>query len=135
MNPTNRSGFAHFCAPHMDRDTESTESCSEEELADNKLQHEAVSQLARALIAWTPELIGPDVAACASHPAASMFAMFLTQLEIETRPRLQLRREVLAWLKGLGGNAGRQQHVLDKVMENGATIPAMVVYRLLRETD
>lgn len=128
MNPVNRSVFAGLRDAHWDRDTESTESCSEE-LAGDRLDHEAVSQLARALMAWTPELIGPDVAACASHPAAGTFALFLTQLEIETRPRLQLRNEVLAWLKGLGGNAAEQQQVLDKVGENGATIPAMVLYR------
>ena len=135
MNPVNRSIFSGLRDACREADTESTESCSEEEAAGNKLHHEAVSQLARALMAWTPELIGPDVAACASHPAASMFATFLTRLEIETRPRLQLRHEVLAWLKGLGGNAARQQQVLDKVGEDGATIPAMLLFRLLRETD
>lgn len=135
MNPVNRSVFAGLRDVRRDGDTESTESCSEEEVAGDGLHHEAVSQLALALMAWTPELIGPDVAACASHPAAGMFAMFLTQLEVETRPRLQLRREVLAWLTGLGGNTEKQQQVLDKVMENGATIPAMALYRLLREIN
>ena len=135
MNPINRSAFAGLRDAHRDGDTESTESCSEEEVAANRQYDETVSQLARALMAWTPELIGPDVTACASHPAAGTLAVFLTQLEIETRPRLALRREVLAWLKGLGGNPARQQQVLDRVGENSDTVPAMALYRLLRETD
>lgn len=135
MNPINRSAFAGFHDAHRDGDTESTESCSEEEVAANRQYDETVSQLARALMAWTPELIGPDVTACASHPAAGALAVFLTKLEIETRPRLALRRKVLAWLKGLGGNAARQQQVLDMVGEKSHAVPTMALYRLLRETD
>jgi hypothetical protein len=135
MNPINRSAFADFRDTHTDRDTESTESCSEEEAVANRQYDETVSQLARALMAWTPELIGPDVTACASHPAAGTLTVFLTQLEMETRPRLALRREVLAWLKELGGNAARQQRVLDMVGEKSDTVPAMALYRLLRQTD
>ena len=134
MNPVNRSVCAGLRDAQRDGDTESTESCSEEEVAANRQYDETVSQLARALMAWTPELIGPDVTACASHPAAGTLAVFLSQLEIETRPRLELRREVLAWLRGLGGDAARQRQVLDKVGENGGTVPAMALYRLLRQT-
>ena len=135
MNPVNRSVPTGFRDADRYADTESTESCSEEEVAANSRFDEAVSQLARALMAWTSELVGPDVVACASHPAAGALAVFLTQLEMETRPRLQLRREVLAWLKGLGGNAARQQQVLDRVGENSETASAMVLYRLLRDMD
>lgn len=135
MNPVNRFVRPVFHDAGRHDDTESTESCSEEEVAATRQYDETVSQLARALMAWTPELIGPDVTACASHPAAGTFALFLTELEIETRPRLELRREVLAWLKGLGGNAARQQHVLDKVGENIGAIPAMALYRQLRDTN
>ena len=135
MNPINRSAFAGLRDAHRDGDTESTESCSEEEVAANRQYDEKVSQLARALMAWTPELIGPDVTACASHPAAGTLAVFLTQLEMETRPRLALRREALAWLKGLGGHPARQQQVLDMVGEKSHTVPTMALYRLLRETD
>jgi hypothetical protein len=135
MNPINRSAFAGLRGAPMDDDTESTESCSEEEVAANRQHDETVSQLARALMAWTPELIGPDVTACASHPAGGALVVFLTKLEIETRPRLALRREVLAWLKGLGGNTARQQQVLDMIGEKSHTVPAMALYRLLRETD
>jgi len=42
---------------------------------------------------------------------------------------------VLAWLKGLGGNAARQQQVLDWVGENSETASAMGLYRLLRDMD
>ncbi|WP_194714509.1 hypothetical protein [Noviherbaspirillum soli] len=135
MNPINRSIPPGIRDPGRHDDTESTESCSEEEAAANRQYDETVSQLARALMAWTPELIGPDVPACASHPAAGMLALFLTELEVAARPRLALRREVLAWLKGLGGNAARQQQVLDKVGENSGTVPAMALYRLLREAN
>lgn len=135
MNPVNRFVSAGFYDAGRHEDTESTESCSEEEVAANRQYDETVSQLARALMAWTPELIGPDVTACASHPAAATFALFLTDLDRDTRPRLDLRREVLAWLKGLGGNAVRQQQVLDKVGENRNPVPAIALYRLLRESN
>lgn len=141
MNPVTRSELAGFRFAGRDADTastESTESCSEEEDAGNSAHEEAVVQLARALMAWSPELIGPDVAACASHPAAGTLAVFLTQLEMETRPRLQLRREALAWLNGLGGHAARQQQVLDKVRETsgtGAFGSAIALYQLLSKAD
>jgi hypothetical protein len=135
MNPVNRSLPAGFRDAGRPDDTESTESCSEEELAPNRQFEEKVSQLARALMAWSPELIGPDVPACASHPAADALVVFLTEPDVETRPRLALRREVLSWLKGLGGNAARLQQVMDKIGENGAVVPAMALFRQLRETN
>ena len=135
MNPVNRSLPAAFRDAGRQDDTETTESCSEEEMTSNREFDEKVSQLARALMAWSPELIGPDLTACASHPAADALSSFLTALEVETRPRLALRREVLDWLKGLGGNAQRQQQVLDKIGEHSGAVPAMALYRMLREMN
>lgn len=140
MNPVTRSALAGFRFADRNADivsTESTESCSEEE-AGNSPPEETVTQLARALMAWSPELIGPDFAACASHPAAGALAVFLTQLEVETRPRLQLRHEALAWLKGLDGQADRHRQVLDKVgvtAGTGASASAISLYQLLSKRD
>jgi hypothetical protein len=135
MNSVNRSGSSVLRFTEPDAETESTESCSEEEGQADTQKSEAISQLARALMAWHPGLIGPDVAACAVHPAAREFAVFLSQLEIEARPRLDLRREVLAWLQGFRGDTARQQRVLDTVGRSADAMPAMALYRLLREAD
>ncbi|MFS0753270.1 hypothetical protein ABC383_01035 [Noviherbaspirillum sp. 1P10PC] len=135
MNPVNRFVPAAFRDAGRHDDTESTESCSEEEVAANRQFEQTVSELARALMAWSPELIGPDVPACASHPAAGAPVEFLTELDVQTRPRLALRREVMAWLKGLGGNAQRQQQVLDGIGDNSGAVPAMALYQMLRDMN
>lgn len=129
MNPVNRFSRTGLHADGRD-ESETTESGSEDEApADARFENTA-SELARALMAWSHTLIGPDFPACASHPAADALARFLTTLEVETRPRLILRREVLAWLRGLDGNAQRQ--VLDEIGRSSEAVSAIELYRHLR---
>ena len=131
MNPVNRFSRTGLHAGGRD-ESETTESGSEGETPADAQFENAASELARALMAWSYTLIGPDFPACAAHPAAGALARFLTTLEVETRPRLALRREVLAWLEGLGGNAQGQRQVLDELGRSSEAVSAIALYRHLR---
>jgi hypothetical protein len=132
MNPVNRSVHRDVFVSEQQRETESTESCSEEADEADESQARAISELARALIEWDARLIGPGMMTCAADPAISAFATFLNQLAISVRPRLELRREVLEWLRQLGGDKAGQEQALRAVELNGATMEPIALYRLMR---
>jgi hypothetical protein len=131
MSPVNRSVHPDLFVPEQ-REAESTESCSEEADEADESQAQAISELARALIEWDARLIGPGMMTCAADPALSAFATFLSQLAISVRPRLELRREVLEWLRQLGGDKAGQERALRAVELNGATMEPIALYRLMR---
>ena len=137
MHPAGRYPLRPLHPVEPVQETDSTESCSSDDEQDQAGadRDSAVSHLARAFMAWDARLVGPGLLACAAHPGACAFAAFLLDLEVQARPRHDLRREVLQWLRELGRDAGRRERALDAVGENRGAMPAMALYRSMRPVD
>ena len=137
MHPAGRYALRPLHPVEPVPETDSTESCSSDEEGDGVERDRGltVSHLARAFMAWDARLVGPGLLACAAHPGAGAFAAFLLDLEVEARPRHDMRSEVLQWLRQLGHDEAGRERVLNAVGENAGAMPAMALYRSMRPVD